>query len=157
MWSALLVVLATAPASMKFLTVDGESAARMVYGLSVPVSGSREQTARAFLAEHASALGLLGEDELTLISAGSQAEAASALMRIAMDAHKQVRLDPGDMVIFSSRVIPGNERAIANLVNHLYRRGAIYRRIYWRGAHSKRLEPIVESAVRAAAAGRPRG
>jgi ribonuclease J len=63
--------------------------------------------------------------ELTLISAGSQAEAASALMRIAMDAHKQVQLDPGDTVIFSSRVIPGNERAIANLVNHLYRRGAI--------------------------------
>jgi ribonuclease J len=63
--------------------------------------------------------------EITLISAGSQAEAASALMRIAMDAHKQVRLDPGDTVIFSSRVIPGNERAIANLVNHLYRRGAI--------------------------------
>ena len=63
--------------------------------------------------------------ELTLISAGSQAEAASALMRIAMDAHKQVHLEPGDMVILSSRVIPGNERAIANLVNHLYRRGAI--------------------------------
>ena len=63
--------------------------------------------------------------ETTLISAGSQAEAASALMRIAMDAHKQVRLEPGDTVILSSRVIPGNERAIANLVNHLYRRGAV--------------------------------
>ncbi|HWP65821.1 MAG TPA: ribonuclease J [Candidatus Limnocylindria bacterium] len=63
--------------------------------------------------------------ELTLITAGSQAEAASALVRIAMDAHKQVRLEPGDTVILSSRVIPGNERAIANLVNHLYRRGAI--------------------------------
>jgi ribonuclease J len=63
--------------------------------------------------------------EIALISAGSQAEAASALMRIAMDAHKQIRLDPGDTVVMSSRVIPGNERAIANLVNHLYRRGAI--------------------------------
>ena len=63
--------------------------------------------------------------ELTLVTAGSQAEAASALVRIAMDAHKQVRLDPGDTVILSSRVIPGNERAIANLVNHLYRRGAV--------------------------------
>jgi ribonuclease J len=63
--------------------------------------------------------------EIVLVSAGSQAEAASALMRIAMDAHKQVRLEPGDTVVLSSRVIPGNERAIANLVNHLYRRGAI--------------------------------
>jgi ribonuclease J len=63
--------------------------------------------------------------EVCVISAGSQAEAASALMRIAMDAHKQVRLEPGDTVVLSSRVIPGNERAIANLVNHLYRRGAI--------------------------------
>jgi len=63
--------------------------------------------------------------ELTLITAGSQAEAASALVRIAMDGHKQVRLEPGDTVILSSRIIPGNERAIANLVNHLYRRGAV--------------------------------
>jgi ribonuclease J len=63
--------------------------------------------------------------ELTLITAGSQAEAASALVRIAMDGHKQVRLEAGDTVILSSRVIPGNERAIANLVNHLYRRGAV--------------------------------
>jgi ribonuclease J len=63
--------------------------------------------------------------EVAVISAGSQAEAASALMRIAMDAHKQIRLEPGDTVVLSSRVIPGNERAIANLVNHLYRRGAL--------------------------------
>jgi ribonuclease J len=58
------------------------------------------------------------------LTAGSQAEAASALVRIAMDAHKQVRLAPDDTVVLSSRVIPGNERAIASLVNHLYRRGA---------------------------------
>jgi ribonuclease J len=62
--------------------------------------------------------------EVALITAGSQAEAASALVRIAMDAHKQVKLAPGDTVILSSRIIPGNERAISSLVNHLYRRGA---------------------------------
>jgi ribonuclease J len=67
----------------------------------------------------------LPREQVTVISAGSQAEAASALMRIAMDAHKQFHIDPGDTVILSSRIIPGNERAIANLVNHLYRRGAI--------------------------------
>jgi ribonuclease J len=63
--------------------------------------------------------------ELVLITAGSQAEAASALVRIAMNDHKQVALTPGDVVVLSSRVIPGNERAISSLVNHLYRRGAI--------------------------------
>jgi ribonuclease J len=42
-----------------------------------------------------------------------------------MNAHKQVTLTPGDVVVLSSRVIPGNERAISSLVNHLYRRGAI--------------------------------
>jgi ribonuclease J len=64
-------------------------------------------------------------EELVLITAGSQAEAASALVRIAMDAHPKVALEPGDTVVLSSRIIPGNERAIANLVNHLYRRGAV--------------------------------
>lgn len=58
------------------------------------------------------------------LTAGSQAEAASALVRIAMDAHKQVKIGPDDTVVLSSRVIPGNERAISSLVNHLYRRGA---------------------------------
>jgi ribonuclease J len=67
----------------------------------------------------------LPQREVTLITAGSQAEAASALVRIAMNDHKQVALTPGDVVVLSSRVIPGNERAISSLVNHLYRRGAI--------------------------------
>jgi ribonuclease J len=60
---------------------------------------------------------------VTLITAGSQAEATSSLVRIAMDAHRQIKLDPGDTVILSSRVIPGNERAVSSLVNHLFRRG----------------------------------
>jgi ribonuclease J len=66
----------------------------------------------------------LPREEIVIITAGSQAEAASALVRIAMDAHKQVSLAPGDTVVLSSRIIPGNERAISSLVNHLYRRGA---------------------------------
>jgi ribonuclease J len=64
-------------------------------------------------------------ERVVLITAGSQAEASSALVRIAMDAHPKVGLDPGDTVVLSSRIIPGNERPIAHLVNHLYRRGAI--------------------------------
>src|SRR5206468_1730442 len=67
----------------------------------------------------------LPRGEVTLITAGSQAEAASALVRIAMDDHKLVRVEPGDAVVLSSRIIPGNERAISSLVNHLYRRGAV--------------------------------
>jgi ribonuclease J len=67
----------------------------------------------------------LPRDRVAIITSGSQAEAASALVRIAMDAHKQVHLEPGDSVVLSSRIIPGNERAISSLVNHLYRRGAI--------------------------------
>jgi ribonuclease J len=42
-----------------------------------------------------------------------------------MDDHKLVRVEPGDAVVLSSRIIPGNERAISSLVNHLYRRGAV--------------------------------
>ena len=67
----------------------------------------------------------LPRQRVALLTAGSQAEATSALVRIAMDAHKQVSLDPGDVVVLSSRVIPGNERAIGTLVNHLCRRGAV--------------------------------
>jgi len=67
----------------------------------------------------------LPRERVTLLTAGSQAEAASALVRIAMDDHKLVTLEPGDVVILSSRIIPGNERAISSLVNHLYRRGAV--------------------------------
>jgi ribonuclease J len=67
----------------------------------------------------------LPRSEIVLITAGSQAEAASALVRIAMDAHKLVHLEAGDTVVLSSRIIPGNERAISSLVNHLYRRGAV--------------------------------
>ena len=48
----------------------------------------------------------------------------SALVRIAMDDHKQIKLEQGDTVILSSRYIPGNERTISELINHLYRRGA---------------------------------
>jgi ribonuclease J len=69
-------------------------------------------------------LPFLPPDQVCIISTGSQGEPMSALTRIAMDDHKQIKLAKGDTVILSSRVIPGNERTISELINHLYRRGA---------------------------------
>jgi len=66
----------------------------------------------------------LPAEQVCIISTGSQGEPMSALTRIAMDDHKQIKLERGDTVILSSRVIPGNERTISELINHLYRRGA---------------------------------
>lgn len=66
----------------------------------------------------------LPPEQVCIISTGSQGEPMSALVRIAMDDHKQIKLEQGDTVILSSRNIPGNERTISELINHLYRRGA---------------------------------
>jgi ribonuclease J len=66
----------------------------------------------------------LPREEVCMITTGSQGEPMSALTRIAMDDHKQIKLEEGDTVILSSRFIPGNEKTISDLINHLYRRGA---------------------------------
>ena len=63
-------------------------------------------------------------DRVLCLTTGSQGEPESALSRIAIDDHRHVKIAPGDMVVFSARSIPGNEKAIGRVGNHLARRGA---------------------------------
>ncbi len=59
-----------------------------------------------------------------LLVTGSQGEPLSALARIAVDRHRNAVVQDGDLVIHSARVIPGNEKSIGRMINHLARRGA---------------------------------
>ncbi|MGI8854060.1 MAG: ribonuclease J [Methyloceanibacter sp.] len=61
--------------------------------------------------------------KVVALCTGSQGETRAALARIALDEHPNVELDPGDRVIFSSRTIPGNEKAVARVQNGLADRG----------------------------------
>lgn len=62
--------------------------------------------------------------DVLCITTGSQGEPQSALPRIAIDDHRYVKLGPDDVVVFSARAIPGNEKAIARTMSHIARRGA---------------------------------
>src|SRR5262249_37893995 len=67
--------------------------------------------------------GYIPRDKILLICTGSQGEPRAALARIARDDHPNIVLEEGDVVIFSSRIIPGNEKAIGRLHNALVRLG----------------------------------
>ncbi len=67
--------------------------------------------------------GYVPADRIVLICTGSQGEPRAALNRIAREDHPHIVLEEGDVVIFSSRIIPGNEKAIARLQNGLVRLG----------------------------------
>lgn len=69
-------------------------------------------------------LGWLPDPQVVIITTGSQGEPLSALARIALETHKQIHIKKGDLVILSSKFIPGNERAITTVINNLYRLGA---------------------------------
>jgi ribonuclease J len=63
-------------------------------------------------------------EEVMILISGTQGEPMSALSRAAVDNHKHARILPGDTVVLSSRVIPGNEKSIYRVIDHLYRRDA---------------------------------
>ncbi|MDY6038080.1 MAG: ribonuclease J [Eubacterium sp.] len=60
------------------------------------------------------------DNEMVIITTGSQGEPMSALTRMANDEHKNVKIKKGDMVILSSSPVPGNEKSVSNVVNRLY-------------------------------------
>jgi ribonuclease J len=59
-----------------------------------------------------------------VVISGTQGEPMSAMSRVAVDNHKHLSIRPGDTVVLSSRIIPGNEKAIYRMINHVARRGA---------------------------------
>jgi ribonuclease J len=62
--------------------------------------------------------------KVTMLISGTQGEPMSALSRVAVDNHKHVSVEKGDTVVLSSRIIPGNEKAIFRMIDHMARRGA---------------------------------
>jgi ribonuclease J len=63
-------------------------------------------------------------ERVCILISGTQGEPMSALSRAAVDNHKHAHIQPGDTVVLSSRIIPGNEKAIYRVVDHLFRRDA---------------------------------
>ena len=64
------------------------------------------------------------DESVIVLATGSQAEPQSALVRVSQGIHKDLKIKMGDLVILSSRFIPGNERAITSMIDHLYRQDA---------------------------------
>jgi ribonuclease J len=69
-------------------------------------------------------IGSYPAQDVLCLTTGSQGEPMSALSRIAIDDHRHVKVTPDDTVVLSARAIPGNEKAIGRVMNHLARRGA---------------------------------
>lgn len=78
-------------------------------------------------------IGHFEDRQVAIVTTGSQGEPLSSLARMAQNRHKNIRIKKGDTVIFSSRFIPGNEKAITSIINSLYRMGAVV--IYEKVSH----------------------
>jgi ribonuclease J len=69
-------------------------------------------------------LARIPSDRLIVLASGSQGEPMSAMSRLSVDEVRQTRIEAGDLVLLSSRIIPGNEKGIGQMINHFNRRGA---------------------------------
>ena len=69
-------------------------------------------------------IGRYPREKLVIVTTGSQGEPMSALTRIAFSVHRKINIEPTDMVIISASPIPGNEKAVSNVVNELLKHGA---------------------------------
>lgn len=69
-------------------------------------------------------LNMFPDEKTVIITTGSQGESMAALSRIASNTHKKISVKPGDTIIFSSSPIPGNEKAVTNVINELLQKGA---------------------------------
>jgi ribonuclease J len=66
----------------------------------------------------------LPRNQVAIVLTGSQGEPMAALSRVAVKSHRWITVEPGDDVVISARIIPGNEKSIFRMIDHLYRRGA---------------------------------
>jgi ribonuclease J len=69
-------------------------------------------------------VGRYSDKEVLIVTTGSQGEANSALFRMSIGEHRHVKIKPTDLIVLSSRAIPGNEGSISGMLNHLQRAGA---------------------------------
>lgn len=72
------------------------------------------------------------DEQMTLITTGSQGESMAALSRMAANIHKKITIKPNDTIIFSSNPIPGNEKAVSKVINELAMKGA---KVIFQDAH----------------------
>ncbi len=72
------------------------------------------------------------DEQIVLITTGSQGESMAALSRIAASIHRKIAIKPGDLVIFSSNPIPGNEKSVSKVINELSMKGA---KVIFQDAH----------------------
>lgn len=89
-------------------------------------------------------------EKTVIITTGSQGESMAALSRMASDSHRKISIMPGDTVIFSSHPIPGNEKAVTNVINELQMKGAdvIFQDVHVSGHACQEEIKLIYSLVR---------
>ena len=90
------------------------------------------------------------DEKTVIITTGSQGESMAALSRMAEDNHRKISIGPGDTVIFSSHPIPGNEKAVTNVINELLLKGAdvIFQDVHVSGHACQEEIKLIYSLVR---------